>query len=166
LKHRTLRAQLRDELSRRLVPRILEAGFDGPSAISGNAILHVYRRVRGSNHEAILVQLERSGLPRFILNIETAPHAPDQLPELGGTIRGARIKPRPGAFTRSWFRGDPTVVQRVLRSKDRNSPVTAVDECLRMWPQIEAWWDNPSGSTSMDSTVLTYPGKHAHPRVA
>jgi hypothetical protein len=166
LKHRTLRGQLRDELRRRIVPRILEAGFAGPPAIAGNAILHAYRRVRGANHEAILVQLERSGLPRFILNLETATQPIDQLPGLGGTVWGARIKPRPGPFTRSWFRADPTMVQRLLRRQDGHSPAAAVDECLRMWPQIDAWWDSPSELAAMDLTVITYPGKHAHPRVA
>src|SRR4051812_38813127 len=91
--------ELRSELSRRLVPALQALGFHGPAELSGNALLHDFRRPAPDGTHVVTVQLEKHGRPRFVVNLTVEPIGGfDPLIENGGIVLQGRLKPgRSGA---------------------------------------------------------------------
>ena len=136
----TIRSALRHELTERLLPVLRNAGFRGPSKLSGNALVYEFRRAGTRGCDVLAVQFEKHGLPRFVLNVHVEP--PESIQSViarGGTIITGSVKPTRGMFSRSWFRADPTFWQR-LRSPSRTLEKEAVAACAALLPEIEAWW--------------------------
>ena len=157
----TPRGDLRAALTAGLVPRLRALGFDGPAAISGNALSHEYVRANGDARQHLTVQLEKYGLPRFIVNVAIEP--PQGFATIhreGGTIVSGRVKPRPGPHTQSWFRADAPWWQRLV-GRPHPGPVQAVAQCVALLPEIEAWWTTQSPSTHIESRPCTFPGLRA-----
>ena len=149
----TARAKLRSELTRRLLPALQRAGFDGPAAIAGNALLHDFKRKSGDVTHVLTVQLEKRGLPRFILNLAIEPY--------GATVLQGRVQPKRGATTRAWFRADPPLLKRLI-GRGATREVQAVDSCLALLPEVERWWNTQAASEHI--TVLPIRFTPSEPR--
>ena len=138
----TTRSQLRAQLTERLVPAILEAGFEGPAAIAGNRLIHEYRRSTPAAVHVLSIQLEKRGLPRFVINLHVELSEAMREAELqrGGSV-GGRLTPRSGPTTRSWFRADPPWWLRLVRPSTATLEAEAVTTCSELLPEVEAWWE-------------------------
>lgn len=155
----TARSELRLELTRALLPALRDLGFAGPEAISGNALLHDYRREAGSETHVLTVQLEKNGLPRFTLNLcIEPPEGFEVLVQRGGTIHKGRVQPRPGPSARTWFRTDPSFWKRIAGRARSASAASVVAECVSLLPEIEAWWGNQANSPHIKVLVQSFPG--------
>ena len=156
----TLRTKLREELSARLIPELQRRGFIGPARIMGNQLLHSFKRRRGAMHEVLEIQFEKSGLPRFVVNLSLEPvEGAAHIVESGGTIVAARATPRPGKFTRNWFRADPSLFARLTGARSRES--AAVSEVLAMLDEFESWWSQPKPTNRIVDLTVSYPGQNA-----
>lgn len=152
------RSALREELTARLLPELRLRGFVGPRTIAGNALLHDFKRPYGSSTHVLNLQLEKHGLPRFIINLAVEPSIGfDALISNGGTVLNGRVRPTPGATTRSWFRADPTLWQKLLGRRGYK-PVEAVTSCLELLPEIDAWWETQAPSTHITVDTTHFPG--------
>ena len=152
------RTMLREELTARLLPELRARGFVGPSAISGNATLYDFKRPHGDSTQVFTVQLERHGLPRFIINLAVEPPIGfDALIRKGGAVLNGRVRPSPGVTTRTWFRTDPTLWQKIARGGNHKS-VEAVASCLALLPEIDAWWEVQTSSKHITVDRTNFPG--------
>lgn len=152
------RTALREELSSKLVPKLIDRGFVGPRAISGNALFHDFKRPRGSTTHILSLQLEKHGLPRFLVNLCIEPAIGfDALVSTGGTVLSGTVRPRRGTSARAWFRADPTLLQRLLGRRSCN-PSEAVAACLALLPEIDAWWETQARSKHISVLQTHYPG--------
>jgi len=70
---KTLRAKLREAISRDLVPELKQRGFTGPDKIAGNKIDHEYVRKSPKQLEVLSIQFDKYQRPRFILNTHIDP---------------------------------------------------------------------------------------------
>jgi hypothetical protein len=155
----TPRSLLRDELTRQLVPALQALGFTGPSAITGNRLLHEFRRPADAGTHTVTLQLEKYGLPRFILMLcIEPPEGFDHLVANGGTVAQGRLQPRPGATTRCWFRTDAGPLQRV-RGRSGPAPAVVVAQCVALLPEVEAWWRDQAPSPHVSVLTHTFPGQ-------
>ncbi len=102
----------------------------------------------------VTVQLEKRGLPRFILNLHVEPGDGFQrVWRRGGVVRQGRLKPKRGATTRAWFRADAPVWRRRLgRSVSRAAEVVA--ECVALLGEVDVWWETEAASDHI--TVLEH----------
>jgi len=155
----TTRARLRERLTQRLVPLLLDAGYRGPTGITGNTLLHEYRRDVDGTTQVLSIQLEKRGLPRYLVNLHIAPATGvDTLIREGGRILMGRLQPRRGPLTRSWFRADPGLIRRVLRSTPKTLEFEAVEECVRLLTEVEEWWTTQKPSEHITCVPIKYPG--------
>jgi hypothetical protein len=155
----TTRARLIDGLTRDLVPLLLQAGFEGPASIRGNTLLHEYRRRAGNGTHVLTIQLEKRQRPRFLVLLHVEPpEGIEALTDAGGEITTGSLKPRPGPTSRSWFRADPPWWQRVFRATPPARAREAVEECVRLLPEVDAWWTRQTSSPHISSMVVKYAG--------
>ena len=154
----TARTSLRRELTERLLPELQKRGFAGPRAIAGNALLHDFKRPSGQRTHVLTVQLEKHGLPRFVINLTIEPpEGFNVLIERGGTVIHGRAQPRPGATTRSWFRADLPIWKKLLGLKTDDA-AGAVSACLSLLPEIETWWETQACSKHIVALPVHFPG--------
>jgi len=156
-----VRSALRQQLSERLLPELRHLGFTGPARIAGNSLLHEFRRPGLRGTDVLTLQMEKHGRPRFLLRLHVEP--PEGIEVLiarGGTVLTASVQPRKGASSRHWFRADPGLWERWTRS-GRTDERAAVDACLALLPEIEAWWSTGEPSTHIATWPVTYPGSRA-----
>jgi hypothetical protein len=90
----TIRKKLRDELSKRLVPALHALGFDGPDRITGNALLHSYRRAAADGVQCLHIHFDKWQRPRSALEFWTEPPGGiASLMQRGGEfIQGRRLR--------------------------------------------------------------------------
>src|SRR5882672_11398081 len=158
----TARAKLRAELSQRLIPVLLFSGYRGPSELKGNALVHEYRRSAAQGTQVLEIQFEKYQLPRFVFNLHVEPLGGMQiLTRDGGTIISGRFKARPGATTRSWFRADRSWWERVVLRRHATLENEAVQLCLSLLPEVEAWWGTHSSSPHISSWPVNYAAQNA-----
>lgn len=151
----TSRSSLRSALSKELLPALGSLGFSGPSAISGNALLHEFKRSRN----IFTLQLEKHGLARFIVLLANEPAEGFQaVVERGGTVRQGQLKPLPGTSTTSWFRADPGLWQRLF-APSPPSALAAVATCVSFLPEVEAWWQTEAPSQHITVHEVVFPGQ-------
>ena len=154
----TTRTALREEISKRLLPALFEAGYRGPAILKGNAILHEFRRPTADGTHVLTIQFEKHGLPRFILLFYIEPTGGmNDVISNGGSVQGGSLKSKKGAFSRSWFRADPTIWQRIF-PRTRALEVAAVDSCIGLLPELESWWQSQQPTSHIDSWPTKYPG--------
>jgi len=155
----TPRSKLRAALSERLVPALLSRGFEGPRAIAGNALLHEYRRRTPQGTHVITVQLEKYGLPRFLLSFYVEPaEGMGKLSSDGGVVISGQLKPKPGTSSRSWFRADRSWWERVILRKHGTLEREAADSCVSMLGEVDSWWSNQVPSAHISAWPVEYPG--------
>jgi len=158
----TARAKLRAELSQRLVPVLLSKGDCGPSELKGNALVHEYQRSTAQGTQVLAIQFEKHQLPRFVINVYVEPPGGIQsLAQNGGTIISGRLKARPGATTRSWFRADRSWWQRMVLRRRDTLEKEAVELCLSLLPEVEAWWTSQTASPHISSWPVSYVSQSA-----
>jgi hypothetical protein len=155
----TLRGKVRQQLSDRLLPELRRRGFEGPSKIGGNGLLHEFKRRKGDVTHAFTIQFEKSGLPRFVINLHIEPaEGVQSILTRGGTIVSGRATPKPGRLTtRTWFRADQPVLRRLFGSKSREAE--AVSEVLAMIEEFEDWWSNPRPTEHIVDMSAKFLGK-------
>src|SRR5258706_8300773 len=69
----TARKHLKVALEERLLPVFSQAGFVGPSTLSGHGLCHHFCRREGDNrYKFLTVQFEKRGGPKFRLNFSEA----------------------------------------------------------------------------------------------
>ena len=102
-----------------------------------------------SRAELFEVQWDKYGTPRFVVRFGTCP--PGGL-QVNGQVFAVEetlptwcddsgsLQPRRGFSTRSWFRQDSTLVQRLLGHPARRSAAGVVDELLALFPEVERYW--------------------------
>ena len=155
----TPRSKLRAALSERLVPALLSRGFEGPRAIAGNALLHEYRRRTPHGTHVITVQLEKHGLPRFLLSFYVEPaEGMAKISTDGGVVISGQLKPGPGGSSRSWFRADRSWWERVILRKHGTLEREAAGSCVSMLGEVDAWWSNQAPSAHISAWPVEYPG--------
>ncbi|WP_242112786.1 hypothetical protein [Luteimonas aquatica] len=149
------RAELRNELTAKLLPALRARGFAGADQIGGNRIFHDFRRPHGTATHVIILQLEKLGLPRFMLNLAIEPAGGfSEIIESGGTIVQGRVHP----ISRIRFKESLSLRQRLF-GEIYDTPVSAVDHCLEMLPEIDAWWNDQRASANISVHETRYPGR-------
>jgi hypothetical protein len=139
----TLRAKLREAVTRRLLPELKRRGFTGPEKISGNALAYEFSRARAERDERLSVQFEKKQRPRFILNIWIEPPGgAEALIRSGGVWIQGRVSQKKGAFTGSWFRAERPLWQRLV-GMNSSLEEDAVDQALMRLDAIDDWFQNP-----------------------
>jgi len=161
---KSVRADLRRELSKQLLPQLKRRGFDGPERIGGNALCHEFERVREGAKDQLTIQLEKHGRPRFIVILTIEPPGGfDRMIQLGGVAVVGTVRPRPGRTTRTWFRADPSIWARIVRGA-KPAPEQAVAECVGLLPQIDEWWLSGKSSPHIRVHETRFPGTSASGR--
>lgn len=157
--HMTLRKELRNQLTERFIPELSRIGFVGPNKISGNGIIHEFKRTNSKVTQILDIQFEKYGLARFVINLTISPNeGVETLIENGGTIVAGRVQARPGPSTRHWFRADRPLWGRIF-GKTSNRVFDAVSDALATLEEIEQWWENPSPSRHIIDSNVTYPDR-------
>jgi hypothetical protein len=168
---KSIRAASREQMNERLLPELRRLGFQGPSRIGGNRLLHELRRAGPRGTDVLTIQLEKYGLPRFVLGLHVEPpQGIEAVIARGGTVIAGSARPRKGPSTRHWFRADASLWQR-LRGSGRTYEREAVDACIALLPEIEAWWAVQQPTKHIAAWPVTYaasrdrdeapPGAHA-----
>ena len=110
-----------------------------------------FRRVADGSVHLFDIQFEKYGLPRFVVNFgecSTAgvkvldKYVPAESIFAADTPVFGRLQPGRGASTRSWFRQDPSFVQRLIGKGDGNAPTEVVEKLMSLFPQIERFWQD------------------------
>ncbi len=156
---KTTRGKLRELLTERLVPLLFQAGFRGPQKISGNKLFHDYKRNVGESVQVLSIQFEKWQLPRFVINLEVEP--PEGIEAViarGGENVTGRLQPHSGPSTRSWFRADRPWWQRIISRRPPDLANEAVDECIRLLPEVETWWTTQSPSEHITCDTFKFVG--------
>lgn len=109
----------------------------------------VFRRSVGSVVQIFEIQWEKYGRPRFALHFGTCAAAglqiqgqvhhtgsvlPTWCPDTGS------LQPRRGTSSRSWFRQDRPLLQRLLLRPAMREPSEVVGEVLALFPELERYW--------------------------
>lgn len=162
---RNMRAALRDELSARLLPELQRLGFEGPARIAGNGLAHEFSRRASDERHVLMLQLEKRGLPRFAIRVcVEPPQGFEALTAQGGTLVSGFVRSKPGGSTRSWFRADPSWRERLF-GRGGSRHVEAVNRCLELLPEIEAWWAHRKASAHIAVYDVVFPGVSNRPDV-
>ncbi len=157
---KTIRKTLREELTARFVPALRQRGFNGPDRISGNGLLHEFRRSRGGVVHVLSLQFDKYQRPRFILNVHVEP--PEGLEPVmarGGTVVSGRAAPGRGGGAGSWFRADRPWWQRLVGISSTREQ-EAVSAAIAMLEEIEHWWDVQAPSEHIRTWPTTYRSPH------
>jgi hypothetical protein len=159
MKKQTARAKLRDLLTKRYVPLLFAAGFSGPNKISGNQLCHDFTRKAGEETHHLSIMFEKWQRPRFVVDLVIEPQGGyEPIITNGGEVISGRLTPVPGPTTRSWFRADPPWWKRKIFPRTPTRENEAVEECVRLWPEVEAWWAIRSDSKHIKLLTVRYPG--------
>ena len=108
-----------------------------------------FRRLLDGKVHIFTIQWDKYGTPRFIVHFGTCPA---EGLEVNGTVHPpgnvlpgwlpvvGTLYPRRGTSTRSWFRQDSTMLQRVLGKPVHREPLAVVDELLVLFQEMESYW--------------------------
>lgn len=109
----------------------------------------IFRRRAGTVVHIFEVQWEKYGRPRFAIHLGTCPadglrigdvtHSPEETLPTWCPDTGS-LQPRRGTSSRSWFRQDATLVQRLFGRPPLRDPATVVDEVMTMFAELERYW--------------------------
>jgi hypothetical protein len=141
---------------------LLSKGYRGPSELKGNALVHEYKRSTAQGTQVLEIQFEKYQLPRFVVNLYVEPTSGIQsLTQSGGTIISGRLKARSGATTRSWFRADRSWWERTVFRRRGTLEKEAVELCLSLLPEVDAWWTSQTASPHISSLPVSYVSQSA-----
>jgi hypothetical protein len=156
------RLDLRTALAVQLLPRLRSMGFCVPSISFWNSLMYdfKFKREHGAVTHVLTVQLERSGLPRFVVGLSIEPEGVESLNRDGGGLLQARVQPHKGTTTRAWFRSDTPILQEKVLGKFSSSEADAVASCISLLPEVEAWWDAQAPSEHITVIKHALLGEH------
>jgi hypothetical protein len=139
--------ELRRALKARFFAYARDRGFVADERLQPRST--IFRRGVADRVHIFEVQWDKYGKPRFALHFGTC--RADGV-DVNGTIHPpgdtlptwcpdtGSLQPRRGTGTRSWFRQDSTVLQRVLGRPALRDPGDVVDELLALFPELERYW--------------------------
>jgi len=139
--------ELRRALKERFIPDAVDRGFHVDAR--RQPVSTVFRRRAGDRVEMFELQWEKYGRPRFAVRFGTCPSAGLLV---GGTLHAAddtlptwcpdagSLQPRRGTSSRSWFRQDSSVLQRLVGRPALRAPADVVNEFLALFPELERYW--------------------------
>jgi hypothetical protein len=117
--------ELRRELRKRFIPLATSKGF---ALSEANAPFSwEFRRVVGGDEQSFDIQWEKYGRPRFVVNFSSRG-------------RCGRLQPGSGTGTSSWFRQDPTILDRLLLRAALRAPAEVVDELIALFSELEQFF--------------------------
>jgi len=149
---------LRRELKARFYPFAAARGFvldttHAPFSVD-------FRRITLDGVDVFDLQWDKSGQPRFVVNfghcpLDGAVHhgervAPDKVLAYMGSSSG-RLQPGKGAGTHCWFSQDRPFFRRVVLRQQPRPAADVVDELLRLFPELERWFEHRRIGTHMVS---------------
>jgi hypothetical protein len=138
---------LRREIKTRFFPYAAARGFRVDLRLQPTSV--IFRRPAGVRMEMFELQWDKYGSARFTIhcgacsiegleiNGRKTP-AEEALPTWCNEV--ASLQPRGGSGTRSWFRQDSTLVDRLIGRPALRNPSEVVDELLALFPEIEQYW--------------------------
>jgi len=162
----TARTKLRETLTVRFVPELQRRGFAGPERISGNTLIHNFRRPSKLGTSHLMIQFDKRQRPFFILSLQIEPaEGFDFLEKEGGSVLRGVVRAR-GAFGfGGWFRADRPWWQRIIGRRSTKEE-EAVSEALSYLDAIEDWFAAPRHGTPVRMFTLNYPGIEKTPNQA
>lgn len=140
---------LRRALKARFFPYVVARGFVADHRDQPTSTL--FRRVAETRVHIVGVQWEKYGKPRFAVHFGTCPAEglhfqgrfcspedmlPTWCPDIGS------LQPRSGMSSRSWFRQDSTLLQRLVGQPALRRPDDVVDELIALFAELEDYWAN------------------------
>ena len=139
--------ELRRALRARVFPYLFARGF--AADLRNQPTSTVFRRPVRNRVLVLGVQWEKYGKPRFVVHFGTCPAeglrfqsgvccAEDMLPTW--CPDSGILQPRRGLSSRSWFRQDSTLVERLLGQPPLRAPDDVVDELIAVLPELEHYW--------------------------
>ena len=139
--------ELRREIKSRFVPYAAERGFSLDERLQ--PVSTIYRRQGANRIEMFELQWDKYGSARFVINFGMCPvqgldingkstPAEDVLPTWCNET--GTLQPRRGSGTRSWFRQDSTLLQRLMGAGTLRQPSEVADELLALFPEVERYW--------------------------
>lgn len=152
----TTRKILREQLTQQFIPALQLRGFVGLNAISGNQIVHEFRRSTATGTHVLSIQFDKRQRPRFVINLYVEP--PDGLDPLirsGGTLLQGRVCPGRGIGTGAWFRADRPWWQRFFGITSTREH-EAVSDAVAMLDEIEQWWQASQPSRHIGVLPIKY----------
>ncbi len=152
----TRRTLVRTLLTNRLVPLLVQRGFDGPKAISGNSRSHIYSRVVGTEKHELSIDFERYGRARFCLNAFILPgDDANKKPGMIIDVPAACVGPRK-LITDGSFSAEPTIIDRIRRRSDDYLVERAIAMCLESLPEVDSWWETREETKHIRSYLAPY----------
>ena len=157
--------ELRRALKERFVPYAVDRGFVVDERRQPGST--VFRRSENHRVDMFEVQWEKYGKPRFAVHFGTCPAdglrvneavhaAPDALPTW--CPDAGSLQPRRGAGSRSWFRQDSTIVERLLGRPALRAPGDVVNQLLALFAELERYWRSGDAGPHMRFWKLTSAG--------
>lgn len=139
--------ELRRELKASFIPLVTERGF--VMDLRGQPRSVVFRRSEGSVVHMFALQWEKYGKPRFALHFGTCPvkglsfqgkvsEPTDVYPSW--CMDAGTLQPRKGTGSRSWFRQDSLLLERLFLKPASRRPAEVVAELLGLFPEVERYW--------------------------
>lgn len=138
---------LRRALKARFFTHVRDRGFVIDERLQPQTT--VFRRRAGGAVQIFEIQWEKYGRPRFTIHFGTCPaeglriddivHPPEETlptwcPDMGS------LQPRRGTSSRSFFRQDRPLLQRLFGRPPLRDPAAVVDDALRIFPELERYW--------------------------
>lgn len=137
---------LRREIKRVFVPLASARGFSADLR-EAPAFL-AFRRTVGDTVQLFDLQWDKDGDTRFVVNVGSCPVAglaladrvlPAERVVASWTPNAARLQPRRGATTASWFRQDKPLPERLLAREKFHDASEVVSQLVSLFPEVEAY---------------------------
>lgn len=153
---------LRREIKKAFVPFVQERGFVMSNRHAPNII--EFRRQAASGIHVFDIQWEKYGRPRFVINFGICPtegitvhgqHFPAAEVATGWLPENGRLQPGRGTSSRSWFRQDKPLLQRVLSREGLYPAAQVIAGLIQLFPEIERYWS--SGAAGPHLRVFKIP---------
>jgi len=145
------------QLSQSLVPALASAGYCGPVHFHHREIRYDFKRRAGNGNQVISVLFDKYRNPAFSVQLYLEP--PEGIHSLvthGGALVVGDVAPnyRTWPFSLPTFRAERPKWQRLFGKSA--SPEWAVDRCIALMPEIEAWWSKQQSSRHILTGRIVY----------
>ncbi|TAL37220.1 MAG: hypothetical protein EPN97_05670 [Alphaproteobacteria bacterium] len=139
---------LRDEIKKTFFPFAAEKGF---SRSKGSSLFYTFRKITPEGGYVFDIQFEKYHRPRFVVNLGSCGPAgvdfagrkvaiSDMQPS--DTANFARLKPRTGGSTRSWFCQDRGLLKSLLTFRRLDDPAVTVASFIGLFGEAEDYLYN------------------------
>lgn len=149
------------QLSGHLVPVLSSARYSGPSEFHRGEIRYEFKRKATDGMQVFSVLFDKYRRPAFSVQLYVEP--PAGLPNVvsrGGTLIVGQLAPfyRPWPFGWPSFRAERPGWQRLFYGRD-SVESQAVDRCIDLMPEVEAWWSKQVSSRHIRAGRLVCQGR-------